>query len=170
MQAFYFYAEPDPFAVLLGRAPEPAGLEGWTRDLLARFDPVLLGFIGSAEFQARVANASGRSAVEALVTRFYQIVLERTPAAAEVAAWADYVLATRDFQGLAAAFFHSAEYNSRSRTLATHVTLLYRTFLDRDPEPGATGPWVNDLVLRRGSMADSFITSPEFQQKFQALF
>ena len=76
----------------------------------------------------------------------------------------------RDYRGAAKAFFESPEYNSVPRTLAEHVRILYRTFLGREPEAGATAPWVSFLVAQRGGMADTFILSPEFQFIFRSLF
>lgn len=158
------------YSLLLQRAPDQAGLDGWVRDLAARFAPALGAFIDSPEFQFLVRSTQGRAAVDALVGRLYDTVLQRTPAASEVAAWTDYILATGDFRGAAAAFFESNEYTSQPRTLAEHVTRLYRAFLGRDPEAGATTPWVDYLVAQRAALADSFIQSPEFAAKLRTLF
>ena len=70
----------------------------------------------------------------------------------------------------AAAFFESREYTSTPRTLAEHVTRLYRAFLSREPEPGAVTPWVDFLVVQRAGLADAFIQSPEFAFRLRTLF
>jgi hypothetical protein len=158
------------YRLLLERAPDAPGLDGWVRDLAARFAPALGAFIDSAEFQFLVRSAQGRTGVDALVVRLYQTALGRTPGASEVAAWTDYILATGDFRGAAAAFFESREYTSTPRTLAEHVTRLYRAFLGREPEPGAVTPWVDFLVVQRAGLADAFIQSPEFAFRLRTLF
>ena len=158
------------YLLLLERAPDAPGLDGWVRDLAARFAPALGAFIDSPEFQFLVRSAQGRSAVDALVVRLYQTALGRTPDAPEVLAWTDYILATGDFRGAAAAFLESREYTSTPRTLAEHVTRLYRAFLGREPEPGVVTPWVNSLVVQRAGLADAFIQSPEFAFRLRTLF
>lgn len=158
------------YRAFLGREPEPAGLDGWVAALLASFHAVLPGFVDSPEFRALVPDVRDRSGVDAVVRRLYEQVLGRVGAAAEVAAWTGYVVATADLAGVARAFFDSQEYNSQARTLAEHVTTLYRTFLARDPSPAEVAPWVEYLVGRRGIIADGFIQSPEFQARFAALF
>ena len=158
------------YQLLLGRSPEAAGLAGWIGDLLRRFEPALDAFIDSAEFQFTVRSVTGRAALDALVRRFYLEVLGRPASGGEVNAWIDYIATTGDYRGAATAFFESPEYNSVPRTLAQHVRILYRTFLGREPEAGATAPWVSFLVAQRGGMADTFILSPEFQFIFHSLF
>jgi hypothetical protein len=158
------------YRLLLDRAPDAPGLDGWLRDHAARFAPALAAFIDSREFQFFVASAQGRSAVDGLVTRLYQTALARTPNAPEVAGWTDYILSTGDFRGTAAAFFESQEYTLTPRTLAEHIARLYRAFLGREPEAGAVPPWVSFLVSQRSEQANAFTGSPEFTARLRELF
>ena len=77
------------------------------------------------------------------VARFYELVLERTPAAAEVAGWANFLRANptpASASTMAHGFLDGQEYLSRPVTLASHVTLLYNVFLGRPPDaPGLAG-------------------------------
>ena len=158
------------YHLFLDRAPDAPGLAGWTGFLQQQFDSALPGFVNSAEFQALLPDLHDAAAVRPVVTRLYQNVLARTPAADEVNAWTGYIVATGDVLGTARGFFDSAEYNATPRTLAAHVVVLYRTFLGREPSFSEVGPWVDFLQAFRSAMEDSFIASPEFQAHFQSLF
>ena len=158
------------YRVFLGREPDAPGLAGWVGALLAGYDTVLPGFVGSTEFRSLLPSTQDRPAVDAVVTRLYENVLERAPAANEVRAWSDFIVATGDVLGVARGFFRSAEYNAAPRNLATHVRILYRTFLGRDPAPAETGPWVDLLQGFRVGIENSFIASPEFDFRYRSLF
>ena len=157
------------YNVFLGRAPDPPGLAGWVAHLQAQFDTALPGFVNSSEFQRLLPNLQDQVAVSAVVTRLYQQVLGRAPAADEVAAWTGYIAVTGDVLGTARGFFDSQEYNATARTLAQHVGILYQTFLGRAPAPEEVTPWVNYLQSFRVAVEDGFIVSPEFQARFANL-
>ncbi|MBD0272269.1 MAG: DUF4214 domain-containing protein, partial [Acetobacteraceae bacterium] len=127
----------------LGRAPDAAGLAGWTGALnsgaLARPD-VVLGFAESAEFKAATAPAlaNGLWAPDpdaVAVARVYLAALDRPPDAAGLAFWAnalDSGAATP--QQLGAALVGSAEFAAKyggAATNAAFVDLLYQNALDR---------------------------------------
>ncbi len=158
------------YRAFLGREPDAPGLAGWAGALLDGYDTVLPGFVGSAEFRSLLPSAQDRPAVNAVVTRLYENVLGRAPAASEVRAWGDFIVATGDVLGMARGFFRSAEYNAAPRTLATHVGILYRTFLGRDATSVETGPWVDLLQGFRVGIENSFIASPEFDLRYRSLF
>jgi len=158
------------YRAFLGREPDAPGLAGWAGALLDGYDTVLPGFVGSAEFRSLLPSTQDRPAVNAVVTRLYENVLGRAPAASEVRAWSDFLVATGDVLGMARGFFRSAEYNTAPRTLATHVGILYRTFLGRDATSVETGPWVDLLQGFRGGIENSFIASPEFDFRYRSLF
>jgi hypothetical protein len=154
---------------ILDREPDPGGLESWLQLLQAQFDTALPGFVNSQEFGRIVPSTQDQAAVRAVVTRLYQQVLGRQPAATEVTQWANYVVATGDLVGMARGFFGSAEYNGRARTLSEHVVILYRTFLGREPAAHEIPQWVNYLQSFRVAVEDAFINSAEFQRQLAAL-
>jgi hypothetical protein len=154
------------YRALLGREADPDGLAGWAAILLGRYNTVIPGFVNSTEFQRLLATTSPAT----LVIRFYLNVLNRTPSDAEVQAWVDHLARTGDYAGLAVGFLNSTEYLSTPRTLAEHVAILYRTFLDREPDPTGLGGWVNYLAVQYGTLQDAFIASAEFQSRFANLF
>ena len=158
------------YASILGRAAEPAGQAAWVENLLDRFHPLLPLFVNSAEFRKLVPSSQDPTAVAAFVTRLYQRALGRTPGEAEVVAWTQYVLATGDMTGVARQFFDSPEYLVAARTLAEHVTRLYRALLAREPAPGEVPGPVSYLAGQLAEIEDGFVRSPEFLTRCQGLF
>src|SRR5262249_41595925 len=126
------------YRALLGREGDPNGLAGWEAILLGRYNTVIPGFVNSSEFRRLLQTTPPAT----LIVRFYQNVLNRTPSDAEVQAWLDQLARTGDYAGLAIGFLNSPEYLAQPRSLAEHVTILYRTFLDREPDPNGLAGWV----------------------------
>jgi Zn-dependent metalloprotease len=158
------------YRVFLEREPDGPGLAGWVGSLLDGFDSALPGFVNSQEFRSLLPSFQDRSRVDAVVQRLYVQVLGRAPSPSELSAWTDYIVATGDLLGVARGFFRSDEFNSRPRTLAQHVVILYRTFLGRDPSAAEIGPWVDYHESFRINVENFFIGSAEFQNHFASLF
>lgn len=159
------------YRAFLDRDPEPGGLAGWAqhfrseRALLARE-----GFVGSQEFQRLLPNRSDRTAVTAVVTRLYNEILGRAPEPAGLEGWVNYILTTGDLEGAAVAFITSSEFEARPVTLRGFVTILYRAFLGREPEPAGLDGW--EGVLRQhliDTVQAGFVSSGEFQGKVPQL-
>jgi matrixin len=157
-------------AAILGRAPSADELAVWVGNLLARFDPILPLFVNSAEFRGLVPSLRDPAPVMAAVTRLYQGALGRTPSAAEVSAWAAYLLATGDMTGVAERFFDSPEYLVAPRTLAEHSTRLYRALLARDASFDEVAAVVGALATQLTDIEDAFVRSSEFLARCAALF
>ena len=157
------------YRAILGREPDPAGLQVWVRALLDGADTAVAAFVASAEFRSRLPDCRDTVAVFALVTRLYQHALGRTPAPGESAAWTSRIVTTCDVKGGVTAFLDSAEYLAVPRTLADHVTVRYRALLGREPGDGDVSGWVDYLSAQRASIEDRFVESPEFlaQQLFR---
>ncbi len=151
---------------VLGRVPDSGGLAAWASYVLEQLDTVLPGFVNSPEFQA-VLTQKGASGV---VVSLYQGLLGRAPDQTEIDSWTNYIAATGDVLGVVTSFVNSAEYLSTPRTLDQFVTSLYRGILGRDPGSGETTPSVNYLAATLAGVEDAFITSAEFQARFQAMF
>jgi len=111
---------------------------------------------------------SGGSAAPSFITDFYRIVLGRMPAATEVASWAAFLTANCDqagFQAVGSAFFDSQEFrSSRPLTLTDLVTVVYGSFLARNPDPAGLVAWTDVLRQQRIDVAMNFISSAEFQR------
>jgi Domain of unknown function (DUF4214) len=148
----------------------PEEVTPWVNDLLARFNTLLPLFVTSAEFQSLVPDCRDPTIAMALVTRLYQQVLSRTPSQDEVGPWTNYIVATCDLEGTIRLFFNSSEYLSVARTLDQHVTILYRALLAREPDASGLQSFVTSLAGQLAVIEDAFISSMEFQVRFQSLF
>ncbi len=155
------------YRAFLDRDPDPGGLGTWTQHLReARVALANEAFIPSAEFQSLLPDRSNPAGVTSVVTRFYEQILKRPPESAGRAAWVNYILTTGDLEGVAVAFIASAEFETHPLTFRDYVTVLYRAFLGRDPEPAGLDGWEN--VLREDLFAviqQAFVPSAEFQGK-----
>jgi hypothetical protein len=158
------------YRAILGRAPDPAGLDWWVGVLLDRLNTALPLFLESPEFHRLVPDCREGSPMAALVTRLYEEALGHTPTLDEVTAWTQYLLATCDLDGVVVAFFNAAEYLRVPRTLADHVTSLYQALLAREPAEAEETFWVTYLAGQLALLEEGFIQSPEFQARWQQLF
>jgi len=119
-------------------------------------------------------STDAQSTEETLVNYYYQSVLGRAPEAEEVTFWMgefsslvglgqepEEVLIAMSNQ-----FFGSSEYGSRNRSEAEVVSDLYRTFLQRDPDPEGLEFWT--AAIEKGFplnvLLAGFQFSPEFAQ------
>ena len=61
-------------------------------------------------------------------------------------------------------FFHSPEFLNKNHTNEKYVTILYRTFLGREPDAGGFNNWVNKLKngTSRDEVLMGFANSAEF--------
>jgi hypothetical protein len=128
------------------------------------------GFLPSAEFQSLVPDRRNAAQVRPVVTRFYTEILGRAPEAAGLESWVQYITTTRDLEGAAIGFLASSEFEARALTFRGYVTVLYRTFLGRDPDPGGLDTW--ESALRRhllDTVNGSFIPSSEFQGRIPGI-
>jgi uncharacterized delta-60 repeat protein/uncharacterized repeat protein (TIGR02543 family) len=94
---------------VLGRAPDPDGLNGWVALLEGGMTrgQVLYGFAESAEYQAAMAN-------EVFVTMMYAGMLRRTPEPTGFSGWVTFLdNATYTREQVINGFFLSTEYRAR---------------------------------------------------------
>jgi subtilisin family serine protease len=159
------------YQTFLSRAPDPGGLASWVRAFReARVNLAATGFMSSAEFQSLVSDRTNAAQVRPVVTRFYTEILGRTAGTAEVESWVRYITTTRDLEGAAIGFLASAEFEGRALTFRGYVTVLYRTFLGRAPDPGGLDAW--ESILRQhllNTVNGSFIPSTEFQGRIPGI-
>ena len=159
------------YQTFLSRAPDSDGLATWVSVFReARVNTATTGFIPSGEFQSLVSDRTNASQVRPVVTRFYTEMLGRAPEAAELESWVEYITRTRDLEGAAIGFLTSPEFEEHSLTFRGYVTVLYRTFLGRNPDAGGLDAW--EAILRQhllNTVNDSFIPSPEFQGRIPGI-
>jgi autotransporter-associated beta strand protein len=140
----------------LGRQAAGGEELGWMNQLLQgqSEEHVLSQIFASREFYARAQTlVAAGSADERYVEAMYQVLLGRTGAATEVAAWAQ-ALPSMGAQGAAQGFLNSTEYRTDLAD-SYYYALLHR------PADVALSGWVS-LGLDAGDMRMGFESSPEF--------
>jgi Domain of unknown function (DUF4214) len=158
------------YQAILGREPEAEGEDWWVGVLLDRLNTALPLFLASPEFQQLVPDCRDAASVMALVTRLSTETLGRTPSPEDVLSWTQYLVTTCDLEGTVEAFFTAEAYLRVPRTLADHVTILYRALLARAPTAEEEMLWVDYLTGQLARLEDGFIESAEFQARWQQLF
>jgi hypothetical protein len=135
-----------------------------------RFNTVLPAFLNAPEFQRLVFSCQDQAAVTLLVGRLYQQVLRRIASAGELAWWMQDIMTWCALEEAVESFFDSLEYLSVPRTLADHVTVLYRALFAREPDTGGLAWWVDDLAGQLTTLEDDMMASPEFEAHVYRLF
>lgn len=104
--------------------------------------------------------------VQKFVSRLYENILQREADTAGLNAWAN-VLTSGQEQGakVAQGFLESEEFKQRTTLSDTdYMYILYRTFLDREPDDQGLNAWLNvlDSGLSRMHVFKGFAESAEF--------
>ena len=165
----------------LGRAPDPAGLAGWTHALNSGMSlaSVAAGFIGSHEFQ----QAYGPLDNTAFVTLLYGNVLHRAPDPGGLDGWLGALAQGVSRAQVLAGFTESAEDIKDlagpaqqglwiQDAAAAEVARLYDATLNRLPDLGGLTGWTHALESGATSLlqvAQGFVGSAEFQSTFGTL-
>jgi uncharacterized delta-60 repeat protein len=158
------------YLAMLGREPDKAESDWWVQQVLDRYNTLLPGFVDSQEFQRLVPSCRDAGAVSLLVGRLYLYALGRGGSPAELVWWTQAMLSDCGIEEGVEDFLNSLEYLAVPRTLAEHVTVLYRALLAREPGAGELAWWVNDLGGQLADLEDDVMASPEFAAHFFDLF
>jgi autotransporter passenger strand-loop-strand repeat protein len=156
---------------MLGRAPDPAGLAGWTAALAQGTSPgaVAIGIADSAEAKTYLAAATAQvfvpNAAGTLAHELYETGLGRE---VELAAMPNYQAAylTQTPAQIAAGIAASPEFlaDHAAQSNSDYVTSLYSNGIGRTPEPGGLASWTAALssgALTRGAVLLDIATSSE---------
>lgn len=147
----------DSYEYYLGRQPDGGGLEGWLgamgRGLTIQ--QMEAGFLGAPEYYQNAGNSDAT-----WVTRLYQHVLGRAPAASEVQAWVSALHRSNRYE-VSLGFLMSSEH------LATVVNGHYLTLLDRGLDSGGQSGWVRAIQTgtRLEAVIGGIIASDEYYAK-----
>lgn len=119
--------------------------------------------------QPQAVAARTDSPLSAFVARLYGDVLARPADSTGLALWTNYLGVNCNAQGFATisrGFFDSQEFRTnRSLGLTDLVRVLYRTFLNRDPDPAGLAGWTEFFrQTRLGIALHGFLPSAEFQR------
>jgi hypothetical protein len=87
-----------------------------------------------------------RALVEAFVTRFYQLCLNRNPDPVGLKAWTDSLLNhIQTGADVANGFMYSKEFIDRETTNDEYLTILYKAFFNRKPDQVGWDLWIAKL-------------------------
>jgi Domain of unknown function (DUF4214) len=163
------------YSAALGRAPDIAGLQFWTSnvdDSHISLSDVANSFAASPEFISHYGSLSDA----AFVQQLYQNVLDRPGEAGGVQFWQNALATGTSRGGVLLGFAESPE--NQAKTLPTagdknnaEAYRLYQAALDRTPDQGGQTFWSSQLKAGANpdQLAQNFISSPEFQQKYGSL-
>jgi hypothetical protein len=166
------------YKAFFNRQPDTAGMQGWLDAIAngATKEDVLNGFIYATEFanlcdeygikayEGHITKAQ-KEAVEAFVTRFYQLCLDRDPDAAGLEGWTNNLLnQIQTGADVANGFIYSQEFIDKNTTNDEYLTILYRAFFNRDPDQAGWGVWLSELNAGkdRSDVLNGFLGSQEF--------
>jgi N-acetylmuramoyl-L-alanine amidase len=168
------------YALVLGRDYDPAGLNMWSNELKSHTHTgasVAHGFFFSREFINR--NVSNEEFVKIL----YNTFLDREPDPAGGAMWLNNLHLGMPRENIFAGFTNSVEFGRLcdeagilrgtytpppGGSVRVFVTRLYRTTLERDPDPAGLNMWSNALInqIHTGAgVAYGFIFSREMFER-----
>jgi hypothetical protein len=142
------------YADLLGRAPDPNGLESWLARRLGgmSLNDVANGFLNSAEYCGKI------------VTGFYQQFLSRAPDAGGLQGWTSQLEKPTAVQQIIVGFCDSGEYKTDNPPPDQFVESLYVRLLGRPSDPAGKAGWVNALTSGQSTatVINGFLDSQEY--------
>ena len=172
------------YQALMDRNYDEGGRAGWIRKLENGMSRtyVLKGFVNSQEFANLcstygIAKGSIRTSeprdvnegITSFVARCYREVLGRRYDTGGINTWCRKILNASNkkqeaIHTASIGFFHSPEFIGRNTTNEEYVTILYHTFLDREPESSGYKDWTGRLARGTGrdSVMRGFADSAEF--------
>jgi Subtilisin-like serine proteases len=113
----------------------------------------------------RVVSQSSYDKVKDFVTRFYTLILNRTPDNSGLDFWINSLF-TRVQTGASAVntFIDSSEFQSKNTNNQEYIQILYRLAFGREADEGGLNYWVNQLNdgVTRLYALHGFVTSAEF--------
>lgn len=125
-----------------------------------------LVFVFFASFAPNLILADQRSEVGAFVTRFYQECLSRDPDASGLNGWTDQLISgAKTGADVAYGFVFSTEFVNRGLSNNDFVTIMYKAFFNRPPDPSGLNGWVGELNRGRSRqfVLAGFVNSQEFK-------
>ena len=169
------------YATFFDRDADEGGKAYWLNELAngRSRTGVLSGFVNSAEFGAlceRYGIARGtmeedgsniyNEGVYNFVKRNYTKTLGRNGEVAGIEDWCHRINKGEfSMKDVAVAFLNSREFLDKNTTNTEYVTVLYQTFLGRDPDPEGLANWVGQLdrgEKTRDEIVSGFADSKEF--------
>ena len=111
-------------------------------------------------------QADSRSDIQAFVTRFYNLCLERDPDSFGLETWTNELISGRKSGAdVAYGFVFSAEFTAKNVSNEEYVKIMYKAFFNREPDNFGYNHWFGALGSgsSRYSILAGFINSEEFR-------
>ena len=105
--------------------------------------------------------------MEAFVTRFYQLCLEREPDPSGLTGWTiDLLDKSKSGTDIARGFIQSLEFTQRRVSNDAFLAILYKAFFNRDPDQNGWDVWIGELNQGKDriEVLDGFLYSQEFSE------
>ncbi len=128
-------------------------------------DPFTEIDVWKRDLTSAVITPEQKQDVEAFVTRFYQFCLNRDPEPAGLEDWTEKLLyQILTGTDVAYGFIYSQEFINRATTIEQYLTILYKAFFNRDPDPAGYATWLAAYQSGkdRGYILNGFLGSQEF--------
>ena len=174
----------DCYQAMLGRDPDTSGFNDWTGrlDCGMTVNAIYAGFVGSQEF-GNLCNSYGirpgtyevseardmNQGITLFVNRLYTKALDRNYDVDGLNDWCGRLVGDSSRENVLAVatdgFFHSQEFLNKNLSNEDFVTVCYRTYLGREPEPAGFNDWVGQLdrgEKTRDQVMAGFAYSAEF--------
>lgn len=159
------------YRTMLDRPSDSSGLAYWLDVMDTGFSRTYIyrGFAESTEFSQICANAGivrgsvtltesrdQNPGVTGFVSRLYSIAFSRTPDAGGLNNWTAAILGgARTPEQVGYEFFFSTEMKMKNLSDEEFVRLLYRVFLDREPDKNGINDWV--ICMKAGMKRDAIL-------------
>ncbi len=127
---------------------------------------LILAFIIISILIPQYAFANQNGDISGFVTRFYQLCLSREPDLQGLQGWTNYIqTGQKSAAEVAHGFVFSTEFVNRKVSNNDFVTIMYRAFFNREPDPNGFNGWVEELNRgrTRQQVFNGFINSAEFK-------
>jgi len=158
-------------AILTATPSSGYTFSGWSGDCYGT-GTCTLTMNAARNVTATFTSGTNNDSVVTLITYYYQSILGRAPDSGGLAYYQDRINQAKaqgrdvkpEFKIMAYNFLNSPEYLNRGTSNTAYVTILYKTFLQRDPESAGLQYYLNILASgwSRNSLLDNFVNSPEF--------
>ena len=172
------------YEAIMGREPDAGGKKFWLDRLNVGFSrkAIICGFIQSNEFgnicsqygitRGTVALTEARDmnyGATAFASRLYTKILGRKYDVTGLNYWCAIIMRNPSrstlLQVALSGFIHSNEFQAKKLNDTDFLKVMYRTFLDREAEPGGLQYWLGKIYsgMSRDDVAAGFAASNEFR-------
>ncbi len=164
------------YKTFLDREPDKDGWDYWTKMLeekRVKREQIFYSFVFSREFtltslEYKITPYDKEDKLYSFIERFYNLILDRTPAPTEVYYWYDNIMEGKMTpKEVAGGFLYSKEFLDKNLDNESFVRVLYQAVMNRAAEEEGLRFWVgklNDGEYSRQKVIEFFLDSEEFRK------